>query len=347
MVVPSALVSAAFLIVVLLIPALCRLAVASGFVDRPGGRKKHERAVPPVGGLAIFPAYMAVAAISGMGGKTVWFLTALALLLVVGALDDRFHVLPRIKFAAQIGAAALIVIPGGASVVGLGNFLGFGPMGLGWAGPVFAMTAVVLLINGVNLMDGLDGLVGGMSFIVLFWLAVCGAGMPVYILMAALAGFLVYNLRYPGHPGASVFLGDAGSMALGLSLAWFAIRLSQGSEAIIRPAAVAWLLALPIYDTCAQFARRVSQGRHPFDPDHDHFHHHFIYAGLTHGQATAAILLLCFVTGGLGVGGIAAGVPEFVLGWLWAVLLLAHIFMSLRPHRYRRLLLRLRGGKEQ
>lgn len=337
----------AFFIVAALVPVFRARAIAAGFVDRPGGRKKHEDPVPPIGGLAVFPAFMAVSFFEGINTHTAWFFAALALLLVTGALDDRNPVQPRIKFAAQIIAAIMIVIPGGANVIGLGNLFGFGQMWLGWGGPIFAVTATVLLINGVNLLDGLDGLAAGLGFIILFWLAVCGAGVPVLILMGALAGFLLYNMRHPWRKKASVFLGDSGSMALGLSLAWFCINLSQGHDAVIRPAAVAWLLALPIYDTCGQFARRVSQGRHPFDPDHDHFHHHFIYAGLTPGQATAAILALSLIMGGIGVGGIAAGIPEYVLAYVWAALLFAHIYMSMRPHRFRRLLLRLRGRAEQ
>lgn len=334
---------AAFLAVAALIPAARKLACAKGFVDRPGGRKKHEDEVPPVGGLVIFPVFMIVAALAGMDAQTMWFFAALALLLAVGALDDRHQLPPRVKFAAQIIAALLIVIPGGATVATLGNLFGTGPTWLGWGGTIFAAVAAVLLINAVNLMDGIDGLAGGIGFFILFWLAAASGDVHAPILMGGLGGFLLYNMRRPGRAKASIFLGDAGSLALGLSLAWFSIHLSQGVGATIRPASVAWLLALPIYDTCGQFARRVRQGRHPFDPDHDHFHHHFLYAGFTPGQAAAIILSISFVFGMIGVCGAAAGVPDYVLGYVWFAGLLAHIYMSMRPHRFRRLLLRLRG----
>lgn len=338
--------------VALLLPLAVRLAHSRGFVDLPGGRKRHEGEVPPVGGLIIFPVFAAIALWHGIEPRQGWLLGALALLLLLGALDDRVNVPAWAKFTVQWIASLIIVIPGGAVAYSMGNLLGFGPFGWGPGAQVFSAIAAVLLINAINLMDGLDGLAGGVGFIVLFWFLVCAhwtgntATIPLpLILMGALAGFLAHNMRYPGHPRATVFMGDAGSLALGLSLAWFAMHFSQYPDLVIKPVSVAWLLALPIYDTCGQFARRISQGRHPFDADQHHFHHHFIFAGLTPGRATAAILALCFVTGMIGVYGIRLGLPEYVLGYLWVALLLGHIYMSMRPHRYRRVLAALRGIK--
>lgn len=339
-----------FLTVAALIPLACMLARKTGFLDLPGGRKKHEAAVPPVGGIVIFPVFIFSVYALGAPDKFFWFAAALLLLLVTGALDDRFTVPAWVKFGVQFIAAFLIVVPGGTAVEGLGNLMGFGPLWMGWGGIPFAVIATVLLTNAVNLMDGLDGLAAGKGFIVLFWIGVCAAlagnveaAALSAAFMAALAGFLVYNLRHPWRKKASVFLGDAGSLALGLSLAWFVIRYSQGANAVMDPFVVAWLLAIPIYDICGQFARRVSQGRHPFDPDHNHFHHHFIYVGLTPGRATAAILAIAFLTGSIGVGGMLLNLSEYVMGYAWVAFLLLHIYMSMRPHRFRRLLLRLRG----
>jgi hypothetical protein len=202
----------------------------------------------------------------------------------------------------------------------------------------------------VNLIDGLDGLAGGLGLIIVAWLGISSfnAGSldgesHTVVLAGALAGFLVYNLRHRFRKRASVFLGNSGSLALGLTLAWLTIGLSQGEEAVIRPISVAWLLALPIYDICGQFARRISLGRHPFDPDRHHFHHHFLYAGLSDGQATAVILGISFFMGLVGVGGIWMGLPEYYLTYIWILLLLLHIYLSMRPLRYLELLLPFRG----
>ena len=262
---------------------------------------------------------------------------------------------PRI-LALALGLAALIVLmsqdlsrlgnaPLGAALTLMAAIsFGFGTVWLGFMHIPFSIVASILLINAVYLIDGIDGLAGGKSFIALFWmLAAClvaGAGaqaLSIGIMMAALAGFLVYNMRSPLRRKASVFLGDAGSMALGLSLAWFGMTLGMGSDPVIAPIAVAWILALPIMDTCAQFARRVAQGRHPFSADRNHFHHHFINAGVSVARATAIITLIGFVLGLIGVGGMLLGVPEYVLAYAWIATILAHIYMSLRPARFRRI----------
>lgn len=340
----------AFVLVLSVIPLSCRLAFVTGFVDQPEGRKRHELAIPPIGGIAVFPVFMIMLYLLGIEVSP-WIYLALSILLFIGILDDARSLAAWVKFIIQIGVAFLIVVPGGVRVYDLGDLFGLGSLWIGWLSIPFTITAVVLVINAINLIDGLDGLAGGLGFIIAFWLAVCcylyGQSeklITTLMLMSTLLGFLAYNLRHPFHHRATVFLGNSGSQSLGLVLAWLLIQFSQsGEETIIRPITVAWLLALPIYDACGQFARRVSLGRHPFDPDRHHFHHHFLYAGLTDAQATAAILAIVFATGFIGVGGMWLGIPESILAYAWIVLLLFHIYMSMRPLRYLEILLPLNG----
>ncbi len=344
-----ALFIAGFLTVAVLLPPVIRRAVAGGFVDLPGGRKKHEGAVPPVGGLVIFPVFMILAVISGIAVPGIaGVFTAFALLLVIGGCDDRYGLSARFKFLTQFVAAVLLVFGGDVRVTSMGDLFGFGPFGLGPFSAVMSLIAVVLLINAVNLMDGLDGLAAGIGFIIILALLVCavatGAGDKLALLALALGclgGFLLHNMRRPGLARARVFLGDAGSLCLGVMLAWLCIDMVKINHTYIYPMGVAWLLALPIFDICGQFARRVSQGRHPFDPDHDHFHHHFIYAGLSPGRATAVILTL--VAGGALLALIVQfmGWPQAWLTYPWIAFLFAHIYMSMRPHRFRRVISRL------
>ena len=335
----------AFITVLGGVPLAAHLAVRTGFVDAPGGRKDHAGLVPPIGGLVIFPVFAALAYASGaVDSSFLAFVCGLGVILCAGAMDDRFSISPRWKFVAQFMAAFLIVIWGGARVGSLGNLLGFGDIWLGWFDIPFSVIATVLLINAVNLIDGLDGLAGGKSFVALGWVLVAAilggahdGAVQLAVMLAALAVFLVYNMRHPWRTRASVFLGDSGSMALGLSLAWFCITLAKPGAGVIQPIAIAWILALPIIDTCAQFARRVSQGRSPFSADRNHFHHHFVNAGISVGWTVVVLALIGVATGAVGVGGMVLGVPEPVLSYLWIIMLLAHIYISLRPRRFRRL----------
>jgi UDP-GlcNAc:undecaprenyl-phosphate GlcNAc-1-phosphate transferase len=331
--------------VLAIIPLARKAALRIGHIDCPGGRKDHARPTPPVGGLVIIPVFILVSILSGADAARQWpFWAGLLLIMVAGTLDDRFQIRPRWKFLAQFVAAVLIVVAGNARAVSLGDLFGFGTVWLGFMHIPFSIIAAILLINAINLIDGLDGLAGGNSFAALLWMLVgclaAGAAAPalsITIMMAALLGFLVFNMRNPFRRKATIFLGDAGSMSLGLTLAWFGMGLGRGSHPVLEPIAVAWILALPIMDTCAQFARRVAQGRHPFSADRNHFHHHFVNAGVSVGRATAIITLIGFILGMIGVGGMLLGVPEPVLAYSWMIVLFIHIYMSLRPHRFRRI----------
>ena len=323
-----------------------KLAVRYGLVDHPGGRKKHQDSVPLIGGLSIFPVFMIIASFYGVAWEQyIYFFLALAALLLIGALDDKQNLAPRIRFVTQFVVAALVVIPGGATLVGMGDMFGLGPFGLGIAAIPFSIVATVLLVNAINLIDGLDGLSGGKGFVCFFWLAVASmlADNPYFfglmaIMMGALAGFLVFNMRHPFREKASVFMGDAGSLALGLALAWFCIHMARAEVGIVQPIAVAWILAIPIRDICGQFARRVSEGRHPFDADLNHFHHHFVDSGMPVRKATYLILGISFLTGAFGVLGLYFGVPECVLTYLWIAGLFTHMYLSIKPQRFKSLI---------
>lgn len=326
-----------FLCVALGIYPACYMARHFGFVDSPDTRKHHKSPTPPVGGLVIVLAFIAIFTIWGASLHEYWPLfSGLFLLTGIGAWDDYTHAPPWPKFTAQILAAAIIVVFGGVKIVHLGNIFGLGALGLNIFAVPFSITAIVLFINAVNLMDGLDGLAGGYAFSVCFALLsmafinnFASVYIPLTILCGGLAGFLIHNMRSPFTPAARVFLGDAGSLSLGLLLAWFAIRMGQVDMGeMIHPIVIAWFLAIPIMDTCAQFYRRVKEGRSPFSPDRGHFHHQFIDAGLSVSQTVWCLLIGINV---LGIGAYIAarlGVPDVVLTLLWIGTLFTHLALS-------------------
>lgn len=330
---------AAFASVVAIIPFARKLAIQCGMTDKPGGRKHHEDEVPLIGGLVIFPVFMIMGTIGGLDIHSYWPLyLSLFLLLLTGAIDDRYHLGPWVRFFVQILAASIIVLLGDARLYSLGNLFGFGDIGLGFMSIPFSIIAVTLFVNAINLMDGLDGLAAGKSVVVLGWLmlacVMAGAWPPLYhmaILMACIAGFLFYNMRHPFRSKASIFLGDAGSLGLGLVLSWYCIGLAQEPDPIVVPIMIAWIIALPVIDACGQFYRRVKEGQHPFHPDRGHFHHHFIHAGIPVGKSTMMILGWGFVLGGIGCFGILLGVPQPILTALWIILLFSHMAMSYKP----------------
>ena len=206
------------------IPLAIKLSVRAGFVDAPGGRKVHDHAVPPIGGLVVFPVFVLIFVFSGFAGGTHWpLIEALALLMAVGAADDYKPIQPWIKFGAQIVAACVVVIPGGAQIGTLGDLFGFGGIWLDIFSIPFSIVAMVLFINGMNLIDGVDGLAGGIGLLAFLWfIAACVARENIVLLpglmivAGGMAGFLLHNMRTPLRKRASLFLGDAGSLFLGL-----------------------------------------------------------------------------------------------------------------------------------
>ncbi len=337
-----------------LIPLARRLAIKGGYVDEPGGRKQHAEPVPPIGGIVIFCVFMAISMfVDPQVGDPRAFYAALMLILVTGIVDDARPVPSIVKFCIHFAVGYLVVVPGGVQIETLGNLLGFGELRLGWFSIPFSIACVVYIINAVNMMDGLDGLAGGKSLIVIgwlitacilhgFWEAVIGIG----ILAGALSAFLIYNMRHPFRDRANVFLGDAGSMALGLSIAWFSIGLSQGPGAVMAPVSVAWIIALPIIDAFGLLVMRIREGRNPFDPDRRHFHHHFLIAGYSVGQSTFLILSWSMVLGAIGFVGYVAGIPEPVLGWGWVALWLGHAVLVTKPQPFIGALSKLRGSDQ-
>lgn len=342
----------AFTLVMLLIMPAIKLARVVGIIDHPEGRKQHDKAVPPIGGLIVFPVFMILAMFAGVDFQKDWPLyVSLVLLLMTGAIDDRFQIHAWIKFFIHALSAVIIVVFGGVQVMYLGDlFPWYGDVV--WVGAItipFTIIAVVLLVNALNLIDGMDGLAGGVAVVMLSFL-VCASlfaggaylrdASMILVLIGALLGFLVFNMRNPWRRKAALFLGDAGSMCLGLSIAWFSVRLAQFPETPMSPVSVAWIIGLPIMDACAQFYRRVRNGRDPFAPDRGHIHHNFIDAGITTRRAAPIIIAIVFLMGVIGYGGVALGVHEGILLALWGVCLLIHMALSYRPERYARLIAR-------
>lgn len=318
------------------------IALKAGFADQPGGRKKHDDPVPPIGGLVILPVFLLVCHFAGLKEIVPLPLAiGVGAILAMGAIDDAFTVKPFVKLAIMILTAAYVVIFGNAQIGWLGDLFGFGDVEVGFLSKGFTIMAIVLLMNAVNMADGVDGLASGLCAQVAFWmLAMCagvGAWEPFWalaILTGALGGFLALNMRAPWRKRASVFLGDAGTLSLGLILGWFCIKLTQGTGAFIAPATVIWFIALPVMDAFALFIARSARGLHPFNADRRHLHHRFLDAGVAPGRTTVLILAMAAFLSLLAYAAQAVGVPAWVLFYSWLALFGAHTFAIMHPKGY-------------
>lgn len=334
--------------------ALRPVAVVVELVDKPGGRKTHRGDIPVVGGLAMF-----IGCIFGIGllpanqFVTASMLSAAALVVLVGLLDDRFEISPVARLTAHLVAALLVLgTSSDLSITSLGRPFGgslveFSQLG----GAAFTCVAIVGAINAFNMLDGMDGLAGTMAFNALLALTalaalaeIPGIGSVSIILSGAVAAFLIFNIPAKFNRRFRCFMGDAGSTLLGFLLACLCISASQGDGPRIAPTTTLWIVAIPLYELLWTTMRRILKGRSPFQPDRAHFHHKLLDAGF--GVRGAFFVLIC-IGAALSLAGIAIQhfeIPDAISFSLWllsglSMVLLMHnasILWHVLPGRFRR-----------
>lgn len=311
---------AAACISVMLVLLLARFAPSLGIVDAPGGRKSHGDAVPLVGGLAIFMTLLAVSWVTGLAPRVGYFLFALSVVIAVGFWDDVAEIRPRLKFAIQIAASAVMIWGAGVELRSVGDLIGWRSIGLSFLAIPMTVFAMVGVVNSINMMDGVDGLAGSISLVAFAWYAAVAAhsglgdqASTALLLCGAIAGFLAFNLRLPWQREARVFLGDAGSLMLGFALGWFAIDLTQGAGRTFPPIAALWVLLLPLADCVSLMIRRIRAGKSPFVADRHHIHHYLLARGFSPRQTLAILVLVSMACGAVGYAGWRFRVEEAML----------------------------------
>lgn len=263
--------------------ALRRLALASGFIDRPGAHKSHAAAIPYLGGIAIAAATLAGWLFEPrLGGRIAVAAVAATSVALVGLMDDAWGLGAWVRLFAEMAAAAVII----------GSGIRAEPFGIDALDLAVTFVWIVGVTNALNLLDNMDGLAGGVAVATTagtFALAYAGGQHTVAIAAAAIGGaaigFLAFNVR-----PASVFMGDAGALFLGFVLAVLVLEVEPVLE---RPGGVAvpgLLLALPVLDTTVVGVARVRHARPVMRGGRDHLSHRLVALGLPAGLAVAVLV---------------------------------------------------------
>lgn len=328
------------------IRSMLRLAPHVGLIDHPGEHKQHEHSTPFVGGFGVLAALLLAA------GLLLWLMPAQAVawaslavcalvMWAVGLADDRWKLGARVRLVIQAALALIMVYGGGVVLTDLGDPFLLGTVTLGVIAVPFTVFGVVGCINALNMVDGIDGLSGtiaaGTLALVSFvtWLTGDPGGHVVAMaLLGGVAGFLWFNLRFGSQHRARVFMGDNGSMMLGLMIAWQLVAITQGEDALVPPVVALWMFAVPLIDTLAVMARRVWLGRSPLSPDRNHLHHLLQRAGFRVEHTVAIIGILHFALGLLGLLGAWLGVPEGILLAGFLSVFAAYLLLTARPWRF-------------
>lgn len=331
------------------IPRLLNFALEKGWADQPNARRLNTRPLPNAGGLAIFAGFV-VSVVVAWALRPIIIqqvnIQVLAILLggswmvLVGFIDDQFGLSPLVRLLVQTLAAALLMVNGLMINFNAIPYLGAVPDALNL--PLSALLTwlwVVGLTNAMNLLDGVDGVVGGVAFTASTVLLVTAAQFPdraaAVILLAGLSGASLGYLRHNFNP-SRIIMGDAGSTLLGFTLAAVSLlgtMKATASASLLLPLLV---LALPIVDTTQVVVGRLARGiRNPLaHPDKTHIHHR-VLARTASARKTALILWtasLVFGLLGMAVQGIAFW-PIAVTGGVTALLLALVSYSRVRAHR--------------
>lgn len=307
-----------------------------GHMDAPGAEahKAHARAVPNIGGIAVFAGIVVPLVVALLGAALLPFsmsgswlapveehlpglrrvlpmalavIGALASLHVLGLIDDRRRLGARLKLGVQVAVASVLVIGFDMRVLQLFDSYGL----LGYVASVaVSILWIVAITNAMNMLDNMDGLSAGVGAIIAaLYLAATLIGGQWFVaalaalLLGSLLGFLVFNF-----PSARLFMGDGGSLVLGLMLAIISIRTTYfHSDDPVHPGV--WygmlmplmVMAVPLYDLVSVVLIRVSQGRSPLMADRSHFSHRLVDRGLS---APVAVLIIWLCTLATGLSGV-------------------------------------------
>jgi UDP-GlcNAc:undecaprenyl-phosphate/decaprenyl-phosphate GlcNAc-1-phosphate transferase len=277
-----------------------------GIVDRPDGKRKlHKTPIASWGGVAVYLAvvlgllgarYFAPEAGDKFNELASVLIVAAGIVCACGAVDDCWSLNPRFKLSLQICAVLPIVIFG----YSIQRIVAFGyPIQLGWLGIPLTIAWLVGCINALNLLDGMDGLASMVGLLTAAMMGIVATNMGndyvtiiAVVLAGSLAGFLVHNL-----PPASIFLGDSGSMVIGLIVGVLGIQGAMKTSATLAITVPAVIMSLPIFDTVLAVVRRKLSGRRIDSADHEHIHHRLLDRGLTQWQALCILCALCLATG--------------------------------------------------
>ena len=309
----------AFGITVAVILLLRPISIRLGLIDSPGGRKTHMGNVPLIGGLAMFLGFgFALLTLDVSLSSYRCLIACGALLVMTGILDDFHELSPRSRLCIQLLVGLLLFFWGKIALYSVGNIIHTGTITLGFFALPVTILAVLGVINAVNMTDGVDGLAGSIGFVELFyltWLAHSGHlvidQQILSLILSVLLAFLCFN--FPWRQRAGVFMGDSGSMLLGLCLVWFCISLSQAPNNIAPPVVFLWILAVPLWDISSVVIRRIIRGFSPFKPDRGHLHHYLLTKNFSSLQVTLIMTALSGVLGLIGILGARAGIADSIL----------------------------------
>ena len=298
-----------FAVSFLLIPKIRSIAVKLNLSDSPDNRSSHEAPVPTFGGVIFYISYIIIlffAQYLDVNHVSITLLASISILFFTGLLDDFRNLSPKIKFLFQIIGVAILMFQPDFRIVSLQGFMGVYeiPIAISIAGSMFFLIA---LINAFNLIDGIDGLSGITGIIIASFYSFMLFNLGHYFYLSislATIGTLLAFLRFNFSIKRKIFMGDTGSLVIGLVLGLLTLKLMAVGDAALNslsfirgqlPLFLAGVLFIPTLDTIRVMLLRFTRGVSMFKPDRNHIHHILIDFGLSHRRASFCIGFINFL----------------------------------------------------
>lgn len=310
-------------------------AIKVGLIDKPSKRKPHLGSVPLIGGLGMFLGVLVGLLITSHDFEAfLFYLLSSIIIITTGVFDDYRNISVSIRFIIQVIVAIIIVFFGEISIYSLGFIFGDSEITLSNWNYFFSIIAIVTAMNAVNMADGIHGLAGGNSLITFLAVIYLSAGATFqhsilisFLLCSVIPIFLIQNLCLGISNEKRIFMGDAGSMFLGLTIAWILIDLSQGEQKIFEPVTALWLFSLPLIEITLAIFRRMTSGSSPFKPDLLHSHHLLMRLGLNDKSTLAVLLFVSMIMAIIGILGERYQVDEKIMFFGFIFFFAAYFFL--------------------
>lgn len=290
----------AFLVTFYAIPVIMKVAEQKKLYDLPDERKVHKLPIPSLGGFGIFVGF-AIALLLMLNFTRLeamqYYFAAFLIIFFLGVKDDIIVLSAQKKFIGQLLVAAILMFKAKLLITDMHGFLGVGAITSQTLQYCLTLFTIIVIINAYNLIDGVDGLAGTLGLITTSVFATVfllnkeyGYAAMGFALSGSIVAFLIYNY----HP-AKIFMGDTGSMLIGLVNTILVIRFIETAntpgifQLASTPALGFGILLLPLMDTLRVFGIRIIHGRSPFSPDRNHIHHILLDRGLNHRAVTLTL----------------------------------------------------------
>ena len=304
-----------FIIGLCFMPLVIDIAKKKNIVVKPNKRTSHEGIIPNIGGINIFISFLSTVFLFSYGiiSELQFTIVGVFIILIIGFVDDLIDIKPSWKLLGELVAAFFLIVVSDVRLSHLHGFLGINEISIGWS-YLLSFFVFVVIINALNLIDGVDGLASGLGILYCLFFAIyfeLTANVNLAISGFAMSGSLFVFLLYNVFGGKrKIFMGDSGSLLLGYMITLYVFEFCEMNayksipeqfQMSAAPAVAICVLSIPLFDTLRVMLTRIKKGVSPFHPDKNHIHHLLLKTGLKHRQVTFVLLIvsICFIALGI------------------------------------------------